>query len=97
MASEATSVAMIERPSHYRACPNVEYMCACTFGSARKNVRTRLLKNGCHGKQAFAVVRLVNVKENDCRFVVQREEHWIHTRPTRSITVGERLLELFFD
>ena len=43
------------------------------------------------------VARLVNGEENDCRFEVQREEHWIHMRPTWSIAVRERLLELFCD
>ena len=47
-------------------------------------------------ERVMEVARLVN-EENDCRFEVQREEHWIHTRPTWSIAVKERLLELFCD
>ena len=43
------------------------------------------------------VARLVNDEKKGCRFEVQREEHLIHTQPTRSITVRERLLELFCD
>ena len=46
------------------------------------------------------VARLVNDEENYYRFEVQREEHRthsIHTRPTWSIAVRERLLELFCD
>ena len=35
-------------------------------------------RNGRLGKQAMEVARLVNDKENDCRFEVQREEHWMH-------------------
>ena len=35
--------------------------------------------------------------ENDCRFEVQREEHWIHKRPTWSIAAREWLLEIFCD
>ena len=42
--------------------------------------------NGRLGEQAMEVARLVN-EENNCRFKVQREEHWIHARPTWSITV----------
>ena len=34
-------------------------------------------------------------EESDCRFKVQREEQWIHTRPCRSVAVRERLLKLF--
>ena len=51
--------------------------------------------NGRLGKQAMEVARLVNGEENDCRFEVQREKDCIHTRPTWSIAVRERLLELF--
>ena len=51
-------------------------------------------QNGRLGKEAVAVARF-NDNENDCRFEVQREEHWIYTRPTWSITVRARLLELF--
>ena len=43
------------------------------------------------------VARLVNDEEKDCRFEVQREEHWMHTRPTWSIAVRERLLKIFYD
>ena len=53
--------------------------------------------NGCLGKLAIEVARLVNDEENDYRFEVQREEHWIHTQSTRSVAVRERLLELFYD
>ena len=35
--------------------------------------------------------------ENDCRHAVQREENWIHTWPTWSIAVRERLLAIFCD
>ena len=45
----------------------------------------------------MGVARLVDDEENDCRFQVQREEHWIHMIPTWSIAVRERLLELFWD
>ena len=34
--------------------------------------------NGRLGQQAMEVARLVNVEENDCKFEVQREEHWMH-------------------
>ena len=43
------------------------------------------------------VAGLVNDEENDCRLEVQREEHWIHTQPTWSIVVSERLVEVFCD
>ena len=36
-------------------------------------------------------------EENDCRFEVQREEHWIHMQPMWSIADRERLLEIFCD
>ena len=36
-------------------------------------------------------------EDNDCIFKVQREEYWIHTRPTWSIAVRKRLLELLYD
>ena len=32
-------------------------------------------------------------EENDCRFELQRKEHWIHTPPTWSIAVRKRLLK----
>ena len=32
------------------------------------------------GIYALEVTRLAPDEEKDCRFVVQREEHWIHTR-----------------
>ena len=41
------------------------------------------------GKQDMEVARLVNDEENDCRFGVQREEHWVHTRLTWSIAEGK--------
>ena len=41
------------------------------------------------------VARLANDEENDCRFKDQREEYWIHRRPTWPIAVRERLLEIF--
>ena len=53
--------------------------------------------NGCLGKQALEVARLFNDVETGFRFEVQREEHWIHTRPTWSIAVKVRSLELFCD
>ena len=37
------------------------------------------------------VSRLVNHEENGCRSKI-----WIHRRPTRLITVGERLPDFFF-
>ena len=43
------------------------------------------------------VTRLVHDEENDCRFEVQREEHWIHLHLTWIIAVWERRLELFCD
>ena len=46
-------------------------------------------------KHAAEVARLDD--ENDCRFEVQREEHWIHMRTTWSIYVRDGLLELFCD
>ena len=45
------------------------------------------------GNNALEAARLTN-EENDCRFEVLRDEHWIYTRFTWSI-VRERLLELF--
>ena len=43
------------------------------------------------------VARLVNDEENDCRFEVQMEEHWIHT-PTYMVNSCQgKLLELFCD
>ena len=38
------------------------------------------------------IARLVIDEENDCRFEIQREEDWVHMRPTWSIAVRERLL-----
>ena len=75
------------------------YICAVHSKpwSAGKILWTQLRKgNGCLKKQAMEVARLVN-EENDCTFEVQMEEHWVHTRPTWSIAVRERLLELFCD
>ena len=43
------------------------------------------------------VARLVGDEENDCRFEVQMEERWIHTRPTRSTVIRERFQKLFCD
>ena len=43
----------------------------------------------------MAVVKLANDEEKYCRFEVQREEHWMNTRPTWSIAARERLLEFF--
>ena len=60
----------------------------------RKILRTLKKKRIC---SSWKKARLVIDDENNCRFDVQREEHWIHTRPTRSKTVWERLLELFGD
>ena len=54
-----------------------------------------LKRKWCLRKQAMAVARSVNDDENDCRFEVQKEEYWIHTRPTWSIAVRETLQELF--
>ena len=42
------------------------------------------------------VARLVTDEGNGCRFELQREKHWIHTGPTWSIAVRERLLVLFY-
>ena len=64
------------------------------LGVRGRLLRTRHLKrNGHLGKQALEVARLVN-EESDSRFEVQREKHRIHTRPTRSMAVRKRLLEL---
>ena len=41
------------------------------------------------------VARFVNNEENDCRFIVKKEEHWIYMRPIWSIAAREKLLELF--
>ena len=61
--------------------------------SSPKVLRTRPIKgNGCLGKLAMEVARLVNDEENGCRFEVQREEHWIHTRPTWLMAVRESFL-----
>ena len=43
------------------------------------------------------VSRLVNDEENGFRFEVQSDEFWMHMRPTCSIAIRERLLELFYD
>ena len=48
-------------------------------------------------RSAMEVARKANDEDNDCRFIVQKGEHWIHTLPTWSIAVRERLLESFFD
>ena len=53
--------------------------------------------NGCLGRQALVVAKLVNDEEKNCRFEVQMEEHWKHTLPTWSIAFRERLLEIFCD
>ena len=58
--------------------------------SARTFLRTQFKGNGHLGKYAVEVTRLVNDKENDCIFEVQREEHCIHTQPTWLIAVRER-------
>ena len=47
-------------------------------------------------RKPMEVARFAN-EENDCRFGVQRENNWIHTRPTWSIAVWERLLESVCD
>ena len=41
----------------------------------RRFFTNNLKGNGCLGKHAMKVARLVNDEENDCRFVVHREEH----------------------
>ena len=41
-------------------------------------------------KQDLEVARLVNGEENDFRFVLQKDEHWIHKLLTLSIAVRER-------
>ena len=46
------------------------------------------------GKKAMEVAR---DEENDCRFEIQREVHWMHTRPIWSIAARERFLKLFCD
>ena len=77
--------------SVYMCCMFITWKCKEDFtGSTQKG-------NGRHGNQVLEVTRLVNDEENDCRFEVQREEPWIHTRHTWSIAVRERLLELFCD
>ena len=52
--------------------------------------------NGCLENKLWRPLDCFD-EENDCRFEVQREEHWIHTRPTWSMAVRERLQELFCD
>ena len=93
--------------SYFRACPYVVhiYVCVCIYTSVyvpyvnNPGVHGRFygLDEGRIGKQATEVARLVNDEENNCRFEVQRKEHWIHTRHTLSIAVRERLLGLFCD
>ena len=53
--------------------------------------------NGRLGKPAMEVTRLANDEEDGCRLEAQREEHWIHTQPTWSVAVRERLLEISCD
>ena len=90
------------KTSYCLACPYVvyiyRYICAYVHnpGGEQNILRTQLKKgNDCCGKQAMEVT--VSDEENDCRFEVQRDEPWIHTRPTWPIAVKERLLELFCD
>ena len=75
----------------YRCICAVRLDCTEDFPAQLKKGKGRL------GKQAMEVARLVNDKENCCRFEVQRAEYWIHTRPTWSKAVKERLLDLFCD
>ena len=76
------------KTSYCRACP---YVICRTFITRECERFYGLLCS------SWKKARLVIDDENNCRFDVQREEHWIHTRPTRSKTVWERLLELFGD
>ena len=53
--------------------------------------------NGHLGEKPVEATRLINDEENDCRFEVQREEHWILTQPTWSMAIRGRLLKLVCD
>ena len=48
--------------------------------TTKKMSRGRFYVLNKRGIYALEVTRLALDEENDCRFVVQREEHWIHTR-----------------
>ena len=47
---------------------------------SRKILCTLQKGNRRLGKHVLEVTRLALDEENDCRFVVHREEHWIYTR-----------------
>ena len=81
------------KTSYCCACPPVCSICICWYIHAIRNLGEHgrfyaLDLNGRLGKQAVAVARLVNDGEYDCRFKVQREEHWTHA-PAWSMLSGK--------